>query len=190
MNDNLHSKVDWKQLKTGDEAAFKSLFKDYYVPLCLYSVQITESLDDSEDIVQDFFLRFWEKEFYKDVDSNLKSYLFTSIRNLSLNYLKKHRNYLFEELEEITYLSEDECSESELCDMYHHLHEAFYRLSSQEARALRSVIFEGKTYKEVALDMGISVNTVKTYLSRAMRYLRNQLLFLMFILYFIKFFRF
>ena len=94
MKDSGFDAMMFGRLKAGDEAAFKCLFEHYYVPLCLYSVQITESPEDSEDIVQDFFVRFWEKGFYRTVDTNLKSYLFNAVRNLSFNYLKKQRTYL------------------------------------------------------------------------------------------------
>ena len=42
-----------------DEKAFKELVDAYYTPLCVYSVQFTDSLEVSEDLVQDFFVRFW-----------------------------------------------------------------------------------------------------------------------------------
>lgn len=188
MNGNSFDATVWDRLKAGDEAAFRRLFEHYYVPLCLYSVQITESPEDSEDIVQEFFLHFWEKEFYRHVDSNLKSYLFNSIRNLSVNYLKKHRTYVFEELEERSCFLPDECAEDDVRESHRHLHEAFRRLSPQEARALRSVVLEGKSYKEVAAEMGVSVNTVKTYLARGMKFLRTQLVFTFALLYLLKIF--
>lgn len=190
MNKDYLDKVDLAKLKSGDEDAFQSLFQSYYVPLCLYSVQITESIEDSEDLVQDFFLRFWEKGFYREVDSNLKSYLFNAVRNLSLNYLKKHRTYVFEELEERVYLQEEDCTEEDVKESYHHLHAAFQRLSPQEAKVLRCIVLQGKTYKEVAQEMSVSVNTVKTYLARGIRFLRIQLLILSFFIYFLKYFLF
>lgn len=176
MKDSGFDAMMFGRLKAGDEAAFKCLFEHYYVPLCLYSVQITESPEDSEDIVQDFFVRFWEKGFYRTVDTNLKSYLFNAVRNLSFNYLKKQRTYLFEELEERSLSLPEECTEDDVREHHRHLHEAFRRLSPQEVRVLRGIVFEGKTYKKVAQEMGISVNTVKTYLARALKFLRMQLL--------------
>lgn len=190
MNKMFHNDIDWEKLRSGDEEAFQRLFHCYYVPLCLYSVQITESIEDSEDLVQDFFLRFWEKKFYRDVDTDLKAYLFNSVRNLSLNYVKKHRTYVFEELEEHACMSEDDCTEEEIANSYRHLHAAFQQLSPQEARVLRSIVLQGKSYKEVAEEMGISVNTVKTHLARGMRFLRTQLLIISVFIYFLKFFLF
>lgn len=188
MKDFEFDAMMFGRLKAGDEAAFKRLFECYYVPLCLYSVQITESPEDSEDIVQDFFVRFWEKGFYRTVDTNLKSYLFNAVRNLSFNYLKKHRSCLFEDLEERSLSLPEECTEDEVCEHHRHLQEAFHRLSPQEIRVLRGVVFEEKTYKEVAREMGISVNTVKTHLARALKFLRMQLLLALFLLLFLKIF--
>ena len=87
-----------------DEKAFKELVDAYYTPLCVYSVQFTDSLEVSEDLVQDFFVRFWEKKLYRTVNGKLKQYLFNSIRNASIDYLRKHQSFVFTEIEEHAYI--------------------------------------------------------------------------------------
>ena len=146
-----------------DEKAFKELVDAYYTPLCVYSVQFTDSLEVSEDLVQDFFVRFWEKKLYRTVNGKLKQYLFNSIRNASIDYLRKHQSFVFTEIEEHAYIMDvnpdDEVPEQQL--------------SPQEYRILMEVVVHNKKYKEVAAELGISVNTVKTYLSHALKYLRS-----------------
>lgn len=156
-----------------DEKAFKELVDDYYTPLCVYSVQYTDSLEVSEDIVQDFFVRFWEKKLYRTVNSRLKQYLFNSIRNASIDYLRKHQPLVFIEIEENAYIADVELDgeppEEQLERLRYHLQQ----LSPQEYKILMEVVVHNKKYKEVAEELGISVNTVKTHLSHALKYLRS-----------------
>lgn len=65
-----------EEFRQNPEHAFRTLFDTYYMPLCMYAVQITDSFSMAEDIVQDFLLFFWEKQVYKSISSNLRNYLF------------------------------------------------------------------------------------------------------------------
>lgn len=78
-----------ERLKGGDENALKEIFDIYYEPLCIYSVQFTEQELESEDIVQDLFIRIWEKHLYKGIN-HLAMYLFFAVRNKSIAYAKRH----------------------------------------------------------------------------------------------------
>lgn len=172
-----------RRLRDGDESALKVLFERYYMPLCLYSVQLTDSLETAEDLVQDLFISFWEKKTYAVVDINLHAYLFNAIRNLSLNYLKKERPYALRDIEDFPFLveEEEEYTEVEIEERRQKLHAALRELSSQEYKVLCAVVFEDKSYREVSEELGISINSVKTYLSRAFRFLRSKsLLFVLF----------
>ena len=170
-----------RRLRSGDEAALKPLFDRYYMPLCIHSMQLTDSLDVSEDLVQDLFVSFWEKKIYLTIEVSLRAYLFSSVRNLSINYMRKERPYALCEMEESLCLIDEEAevSELELQERHRRLHEALKELSPQEHRVLRAVVFENKKYKEAADELGLSVNSVKTYLARAFRLLRSKALLTM-----------
>ena len=51
--------------------AFRLLFDTYHMKLCIYAVQLTDSFEMAEDIVQDFFIYFWEKKYYLKINQNL-----------------------------------------------------------------------------------------------------------------------
>ncbi|MDO5606855.1 MAG: sigma-70 family RNA polymerase sigma factor [Capnocytophaga sp.] len=160
----------------GDKVALQLLFDVYYKPLCVYSVQFTESLSDSEDVVQELFIRFWEKQLYKNIAFGLRAYLFQSVRNESLRFSKKtHLHPLLDEIELLSHSPIDEVyDEEELVKRNAKIRTALEQLSPQEYNVLTEIVLNGKRYKDVASQLEISVNTVKTHLRRAMKSLRSK----------------
>lgn len=165
--------MDSKQIQT--EKELKELMNKYYSQLCVVSVQYTDSLEIAEDIVQDVFLRFWEENKLLSVETNPKAYLFRSVRNASIDYIRKNNYRVFTDIEEANLISEEEISEEELSLQYERLYQIISQLSPQEQTVLNAIVVENKRYKEVAEEMNVSVNTVKTYFSRALRTLRKEL---------------
>lgn len=60
--------------QTSPKEAFRLLFDAYHMKLCIYAVQLTDSFEMAEDIVQDFFIYFWEKKYYLKINQNLRYY--------------------------------------------------------------------------------------------------------------------
>lgn len=163
------------RLKGGDEGALKEIFDIYYEPLCIYSVQFTERQLESEDIVQDLFIDIWEKRLYQGI-SHLAMYLFYAVRNKSVAYARKQGLYEdIEDLEESSYATwEEGFSEDLIAEKRRKLHATLRQLSPKEYEVLTEIIIYDKRYKQVAEEMNISVNTVKTHLRRAMKALRKD----------------
>ena len=160
---------------TNEELAFRRLFDRYYMSLCIYSVQLTDTFDLSEDLVQNVLLRFWEKRIFKEISTSLRSYLYTAVRNEALQYLRREQLLSTEQLTGVEVdIPEDEYNETELMELKARLKSALDKLPAQEYQAVKSVILENRKYKEAAEHLGISVNTLKTHLSRALKSLRKQ----------------
>lgn len=175
-------------LRTDRAVGFRMLFDAYYMPLCLFSVQMSDDFDASEDIVQSFFVRFWEEELHEKVDTSLRSYLFTSIRNNTLMHLRKQGRIDSLALSEsqvdddtLRSLLYEDSTEEELREREHQLYLALQQLSAGERQAIEKVVMDELSYKQASSEMGISINTLKTHLKRAMRKLRsaNALLLLL-----------
>lgn len=161
--------------RTNPQSAFKLMFDTYYMPLCLYAVQLTDSFVMAEDIVQDFFISFWEKKTYLNIAVKLRSYLFYSIRNNSYLSLRKHNLVSMEELFDTEIdIIESITDEEELREKEKKIMEELEKLPKQELSAVQAVILENKKYKEAAEELNISVNTLKTHLSRALKRLRKD----------------
>ncbi len=161
--------------KSDREKAFRLLFESYYIRLCIYSVELTDSFEMAEDIVQDFFIYFWEKKIDKKININLRNYLYLSVRNASILAIKKEGRIPIDELVNCDIDIEDEVyDEEELCERKKRIMEELEKLPSQELRVVKAILLENKKYKEAAEEFDISVNTLKTHLSRALKKLRKS----------------
>ena len=87
----IEEKVLIDRLINGDQTAFEILFRYYYPGLTVYARQFVINAEQAEEIVQDFFVRFWDKHQQLKPAESLKSYFFSSIKNSSLNVLKHQK---------------------------------------------------------------------------------------------------
>lgn len=155
---------------------FRLLFDEYHMPLCIYVVQLTDSFQLAEDIVQDFFVAFWEKKYYLTITSNFRNYLFTAVHHAAIAVLKKKNLVSLEELTgvQVEFPDDTKWEKEELERRQQELMRRMEKLPRQELAAIRSVILENKKCVEAALELGVSVNTLKTHLSRGLRKLREE----------------
>ena len=158
--------------KKGDEAAFEQVFKHYFKPLRLQAYLLLKNAEEAEDQVQQLFLDIWNKQLYRSVQQSLKSYLHASIRNRCLNCLTKssveNKKRLAYAEQAAAGLGEEEQDRPAQTGVLAVLRE----LPTQRFNAFRLVHLENKQYTEAAAEMGISVNSLKSHLKLAVRFLR------------------
>ncbi|MDE7074306.1 MAG: sigma-70 family RNA polymerase sigma factor [Odoribacter sp.] len=165
----------------GDQDAFHRLFDIWYKPMCVYAMNYIDSFDDAEDIVQNILAMFWMKYSKERFEGSLKSYLFAAVQYDCVRCLKRQRRHLNvdalpEEGEgEAFVVPEAEEEERYGEEDYRRLMEEIEKLPEQARRIFTLVVLEDRKYKEVAAMLGISVNTVKTSLSRSFKRLRGSL---------------
>ena len=175
-----------ESLKRGDNKAFEYVYKYYYKGLCAYAYTFLKDHHDAEEIVQDFFTELWAQIEKVDVKASLKLYLFRGIHNKCINHLKSHavmerrrEKYTRLALEEIELLDID--TESEEYEYFfsesfeNEVKNSINQLPVQQKQIFEYSRFYQKTYAEIAKELDISVNTVKTQISRALQKLRSQL---------------
>ncbi|UKM64280.1 RNA polymerase sigma-70 factor [Flavobacteriaceae bacterium GSB9] len=172
-------------LKQGNTGAFRELFDFYYVPLTTYALKYCDSFDLAEDIVQDLFVKFWDEQLYIKLESALGPYLFTAVKNNTLQILKKKSKYRFEEIEEqaCSFIQEFDFDKSNLEAEKKKLHNQIEELPPKSKEVFKAIVLDNLKYKEVALQYNISVNTVKTHYSRALKQLRNSIGIIILILF-------
>lgn len=156
----------------------EQLFRDHYEGLCRYAFTILKNQDDAADIVQHLFVKLWEKRSEIEILSNVKSYLYRSAYNASLNAVKKSkRQVLFGSLEsEIEPVSSDDTSDMLLSqELEGRIEEALEQLPEKCGEVFRMSRFSELSYKEIAEKLGISVKTVENHMGKALRLMRNEL---------------
>ena len=160
-------------LKERKIGGMELLFKEYYKPLVVWAATFLHDTQRSEDVVQDFFVKLWEKSFVDKLQPDtLKSYLFTSVRNLALNQLDRI-DTLRRACDVARYESPWEEYDSFEDEVFRRVETEIGKLPPRTQEIIRSVYLKGMKYKEVADELGISVSTVNSLLVKALKKLRQ-----------------
>ncbi len=170
-------------LKKGDKQGLKEIFDLLYTPLCLFSQKIVGGIDIAEDIVQDVFISFWENRNYLKVKSNLSSYLYKTVRNRSLNYVRDNKIKTTEWIDEYENIYSDITDKNDLKEeLLNKIEAAVNELPPGSRKVFKSIVMDGLSYKAAAEHHKISINTIKSQLKRATRMLSEKLDGLSFVL--------
>lgn len=156
------------------------LIESEYVGLCGVSTRLIGRNDVAEDIVQNCFVTFWEKiATYKDIESK-KGLLYVMVRNESLNYIRttrreQTRHTVFAEENDVDY-SDDVTFEKTLQEeVGERLDYALEQLAPQTQKVIKMSL-TGLKNRDIALTLGISVNSVKTLKYSAIKKIRELLI--------------
>lgn len=169
------------QIRTLD--MFRKLYDERFNNLVIYSVGMGVPYEHAKDIVQECFIRLWEN--HGNI-SNPVSYVFTSVRNSSFNWLKAEGRTagIKVDISDLTHRYMDDSSIDEAMEHFSKVEEAYRRLMSLTGRCkdiFTMVYVDKMKIKEVAEECDLSENTVKTYLKRAKDALRILCISLVFI---------
>ena len=163
-----------KELHASNSMAFRDIFKLYYHPLCAYAYRCVQDDAITDDFVQDACLSFWERRKEFHALAAIRSFLYLCVRNACLNWLKHLAVRQRNEMEFASFLQEEE-DDFILEDAVHaKLYAAIEELPDR-AREVVSMTLRGISNPEIALTLGISLNTVKTVKLRAYCVLRKKL---------------
>jgi len=164
------------RLKQGEEKALEIIYKIYFKPLCYFALDFTDDIDTAEEIVQNTIVNLWEKSKSVDANTNLKSYLFSSVRNSSINYLKhKKVEQKYIEIKKLT-LQEDSYSNDTYSDeIFDKLNENIEKLPEQCRIIFKMNRFDELKAKEIAEKLNLSVRTVENQIAKALKFLKSEM---------------
>jgi RNA polymerase sigma-70 factor (ECF subfamily) len=168
----------WVQkISESDREAFDKLFRLLYPRLVRYSYKYVHNKASAADIVQDAFIALWKKRSRLDPQRSVKAYLYQTVRNRSLNYLRDHSNETvgLESLNDSgmrTKANTKQQSESdERMDL---LKNWITDLPERQREAFELSRFEGLDHDEIASVMNVSSNTVNNHIVAALKRLRDR----------------
>lgn len=158
------------KIRVGDFDAFRLLFERYYSPLCNFANSRLQDDFIAEDIVQELFTKIWEERTRIQFTSSIKSYLYTAIKNRSLNRLnaetirRKHTDdFRRNQNEQISDI------DIEMEEFRNYLVECIEKLPPRCKAVFEKSRFEDLKQEEIAGAMQISVNTVKAQIGKALK---------------------
>lgn len=167
--------VDFQLIASGDRAAFEEAFRAHYRPLCAFAGTYLKDRDRSEDLVQELFVKLWNERERLNVTGSLKAYLFSAVRNRSLNELEKVvrmkplNEGLHDAPQDETPTEEDHTWRSA------RVLAAIEALPEERRKVFKLSRNEGLKYHEIAERLGISVKTVENQMGKALKTLREEL---------------
>jgi RNA polymerase sigma-70 factor (ECF subfamily) len=172
-----------------DEAAFEQMFKTYFKRLHAYAFTILRDEIQAEEMVQQVFFKLWERNENLSLTGSVSSYLYRAVHNESLNYIK-HQKVRSNHQLNVAYSMKNEVEHPAkkimASELEKKIHSALNELPEQCRTIFQMSRFDELKYREIADKLGISIKTVESQMSKALRLLRVKLVdFLIFILLFI-----
>ena len=170
------------QFNKGDERAFKKLFDDFFLSSCAFVKRYIPDHGAVEDVVQETFINLWEKRgIYSDM-VYFKAYLYKSLYNNALFYLRQHKVS-----EDVDPGIEDDTESALNAIIEEEVHREIIAAIDKlppERRRVVELSMVGYSQEEIAEKLNISVNTVKTQKRKAYAFLREELqhLFVLFLM--------
>ncbi|WP_339070993.1 RNA polymerase sigma-70 factor [Chitinophaga sp. 212800008-4] len=167
-----------QRLAIADEGAFSIVFREYYAVLCAFAQKIIQTAADPEDLVNEVFLRLWNRsEVFEDA-RHLKDFLYKSTRNACFDALKrathsKERQAVFLESQDAWETATD--LEMIRMEVFNELYREISQLPEQCGKIIRMGYIEGLKNEEIARQLGLSVQTVKNQKTRGVMLLKHRL---------------
>ncbi len=155
---------------------FEVVFRKFYRQLYLYAYNFVMDEMEAEDIVQETFSVIWERQDRLPEELDVRAYLYTSVKHACLKYFRRLKltdAYRQKQVEALLVSFADEKEEED--EIVVAVKRAMEKLTEQQARIVRMHVAKGLTYQEIAAQLGLSDNTVRTHLKRAYKVLRDHL---------------
>ena len=165
----------FNRIKESGILSYEQLFKKFYKQLFIYATSFLKNDNESEDLVQEVFLKFWTKKSYKNIfsEKHLNSYLYKAVKNSCINKLEKKdiSKYSIDLLGKEAFEEELQAVNEELIER---IKADILLLPDRTREVITGIFFNKMKYKEIAEDLEIKPSTVKTLLKSGMVKLREK----------------
>jgi RNA polymerase sigma-70 factor (ECF subfamily) len=172
--DYLLSKV----LQDDDYHAFEQLFLVGFNPLRSFCKKLVHVNEVAEELVSEVFFKIWNNRKAIVIASSPKSYLYTAVRNISFDHLRKEKRYVLTNLDSVASIPcdyFDPQKRSEFAELQERVDRAIAKLPKQCRLVFQMSRDQGLRYSEIAEKLHLSVKTIETQMGRALKSLRKSL---------------
>ena len=183
-----YEQIDLSVVLRWDETSLKLLYRHYYKALVLFAIQIVEKLEIAEELVQDTFVDTWQHRHLFKNQPTLRAYLYNTVRNKSISYLRHQqveRSRIEQYEKEYRIMHAEDDTEPDREEIFRQLILGIESLTPK-LRQIFLLSIEGKSCADIADELGITPDSVKTQRYRGLKILRSRLspetLLLLFIL--------
>ena len=166
-----------ESLRNGDLEAFDLVYKKYGDRLFGFALSYLKSKEETEELVQDVFLKIWENRKNLKKESSLKSYLFTiAYHNMCRLFRNRKIHEKYRENNCVTYVRTINPEEQyEYKAALEQVDQLIGKMPENQRVIFNKSRREGKSTKEIAVEMNLSPGTVDNHISLALKYLRKQI---------------
>lgn len=167
-----HRSILYFEITPGVRKTFDDIFDELYVPLCFFSNSILANNALAEDVVQSVFLKLWEQREKRNEINNVKSYIYRSVHNASIDRLRKEANTVTISKE----LIQNENIELRIIEeeVSNELKKVLRLLPKKCKKVFLLSVLNKWSYKQIAKELNITVNTVKSQRARAIQIIQEK----------------
>ena len=174
---NIFEQILINKLTESDRSAFSTIFKAYYKDLVMFAFTFSKDSDNAEEAVQEIFVRLWENRLSLKLYGSLKSYLLKSVQNYCLDEIRRRivrEQYVYEMDMHSLFVNETE-DYILYTDLLNQLDVLLAQMPDEVAHTFRLNRFDGLKYQEIAMHLNVSVRTVESRISKALKTLHKAL---------------
>lgn len=167
-----------RELQEGDKKAFREIYDKYHKQLYGVAYKYLQSKKLAEDAVHDVFLKLWNHRSELEAKKSLKGFLFTSTKNHVLNMIRNHKNDVEKNMRyaHLKPVSQNKTEDKITYKNYKKVFEAALKDLSEGKREVFDLKMESDyTNKEIADQLDVSVNTVKSQYYKASQFIKSRL---------------
>ena len=173
-----HEREILKRLIDGDEVAFEKIYQSYSPRLYAKLLRLVKTIPQTEEIIQDVFIKIWEYRSSIDLNKSFQAFLFKIAENKVYDFFRKTTRDQRLKAESMTITTEDDLALKEYINdegKLTLLQNAVATLPAQRQQVFRMVKLDRRSYKEVSEMLGISMSTISDHIVKATKSIRAQI---------------
>lgn len=175
-SENMQHHVE--AFQRGEEKGFTYFFNNLYPALLYYAFRMVNDIYSAKDIVEDSFVKIWKRHSTFHHHRVIKSWLYTTVRNGCIDWIRKKQTELQreEELAQWQLANSEEHAMQEMirAEVISKIYQAITHLPPKCQQVFKLLYIEGKTLKQVAEELKLSINTIKNHKAHGLNLLKKR----------------